>query len=62
LIIIILNNLLDLEKDKYYFQIVTNHLTISIIEVAFVSFYTAQVLTHMYIYCYSGERLLMEVK
>jgi len=51
-----------LENDKYYFQLVTNRKDISIIKVAFLSFAVALILTHLYIYCYSAERLLTEVK
>ncbi|KAL0117872.1 hypothetical protein PUN28_008927 [Cardiocondyla obscurior] len=42
------------------FTIVSNHLNISVIRVAFLSFYVLLVLTHLYIYCYSAERLLIE--
>ncbi|XP_029670058.1 odorant receptor 4-like [Formica exsecta] len=42
------------------FTIITDKLDISIIKVAFLTFYITLVLTHLYIYCYSAERLLTE--
>ncbi|XP_070156291.1 odorant receptor 4-like [Polyergus mexicanus] len=42
------------------YTIITNKLDISIIKVAFLTFYITLVLTHLYIYCYSAERLLTE--
>nr|XP_012223782.1 PREDICTED: odorant receptor 13a-like [Linepithema humile] len=42
------------------FTIITDNLDVSIIKVAFLSFYVTLVLTHLYIYCYSAERLLTE--
>lgn len=54
--------LLDLEIDKYYFQIVAYHLDVSPIKIMFLVFYVITVLIHLYIYCYSAEQLLTEVK
>ncbi|KAL0117877.1 hypothetical protein PUN28_008929 [Cardiocondyla obscurior] len=40
--------------------IVSNHFNVSIIKMAFLLLYLGTVLTHLYIYCYSAERLLIE--
>ncbi|XP_011695620.1 PREDICTED: odorant receptor 13a-like [Wasmannia auropunctata] len=48
------------ESFQYYFQIIQSHTKVPIIKMAFVSFYCTLVLTHLYIYCYSAERLLIE--
>ncbi|XP_011882715.1 PREDICTED: odorant receptor 13a-like [Vollenhovia emeryi] len=42
------------------FTIVSSHLEISVIKMAFLLFYVIMILTHLYIYCYSAERLLTE--
>ncbi|XP_018305104.1 uncharacterized protein [Mycetomoellerius zeteki] len=42
------------------FTIVTSHVDVPIIKMAFLSFYFTLVLTHLYFYCYSAERLLTE--
>ncbi|CAL1676435.1 unnamed protein product [Lasius platythorax] len=42
------------------YTMITDNLDISIIKVAFLSFYVVLVLTHLYIYCYSAERILTE--
>lgn len=49
-------------KNAYYFQIITDKLDVSIIKMTFLMFYITVVLTHLYIYCYSAERLLTEVR
>ncbi|XP_011882714.1 PREDICTED: odorant receptor 4-like [Vollenhovia emeryi] len=42
------------------FTIITGHLELSIIKMSFLTFYVVLVLTHVYIYCYSAERLSTE--
>ncbi|XP_071632169.1 odorant receptor 4-like isoform X4 [Temnothorax longispinosus] len=42
------------------FMIISNHLDVSLVKVGFLSFYVVLVLTHLYIYCYSAEKLLTE--
>ncbi|XP_018393414.1 PREDICTED: odorant receptor 9a-like [Cyphomyrmex costatus] len=42
------------------FTIITNHLDVSVFKISFVSFYVALVLTHLYFYCYSAEKLMTE--
>ncbi|XP_029159983.1 odorant receptor 4-like [Nylanderia fulva] len=42
------------------FTMITDNVEISLIKVAFLSFYVVLVLTHLYIYCYSAERLITE--
>ncbi|KAL0117879.1 hypothetical protein PUN28_008929 [Cardiocondyla obscurior] len=42
------------------YTIVSNHFNVSIIKMAFLLLYLGTVLTHLYIYCYSAERLLIE--
>ncbi|XP_036139579.1 odorant receptor 4 [Monomorium pharaonis] len=42
------------------FLIITSHRDVSIIKLAYLSFYFIFILTHLYIYCYSAERLLTE--
>nr|XP_012223762.1 PREDICTED: odorant receptor 4-like [Linepithema humile] len=42
------------------YTLVTDHLNVSFIRMAFLSFAVILVLTHLYIYCYSAERLLTE--
>ncbi|XP_072753944.1 odorant receptor 4-like isoform X2 [Anoplolepis gracilipes] len=42
------------------YTMILEKLDISIVKVAFLSFYVLLVLTHLYIYCYSAERLLTE--
>ncbi|XP_036139546.1 uncharacterized protein LOC105839480 [Monomorium pharaonis] len=42
------------------FTIITSNMSVSIIKLAFLSFYFVLVLTHLYIYCYSAEQLLTE--
>ncbi|XP_012223763.2 odorant receptor 2a-like [Linepithema humile] len=39
------------------YTLVTDHLNVSFIRMAFLSFAVILVLTHLYIYCYSAERL-----
>ncbi|XP_071555641.1 odorant receptor 4-like [Temnothorax nylanderi] len=48
------------ESFQYYFQIISNHLDVSLVKMGFLSFYVVLVLTHLYIYCYSAEKLLTE--
>ncbi|XP_011062736.1 PREDICTED: odorant receptor 9a-like [Acromyrmex echinatior] len=42
------------------FTIITSHLGIPIIKITFLSFYFSLVLTHLYFYCYSAEKLSTE--
>ncbi|XP_036139578.1 odorant receptor 13a [Monomorium pharaonis] len=42
------------------FTIITSNMDVSILKLAFLSFYLVLVLTHLYIYCYSAERLSTE--
>ncbi|XP_070156319.1 odorant receptor 4-like [Polyergus mexicanus] len=42
------------------YTIIIDKLDVSVFKMAFVSFYVVLVLTHLYIYCYSAERLLTE--
>ncbi|XP_071632174.1 odorant receptor 4-like isoform X1 [Temnothorax longispinosus] len=42
------------------FMIISNHLDVSLVKMGFLSFYVVLVLTHLYIYCYSAEKLLTE--
>ncbi|XP_011882711.1 PREDICTED: odorant receptor 22c-like [Vollenhovia emeryi] len=42
------------------FTIVTDNLNVPVIRMIFLSFYIALVLTNMYAYCYSAERLITE--
>ncbi|KAL0117887.1 hypothetical protein PUN28_008930 [Cardiocondyla obscurior] len=39
---------------------ITSNLNISVMRVSFLSFYVLLVISHLYIYCYSAERLLIE--
>ncbi|XP_025270550.1 odorant receptor 13a-like isoform X2 [Camponotus floridanus] len=42
------------------YTMITDKLDISVIKITFLTFYITLVLTHLYIYCYSAERLLTE--
>ncbi|KAL0117883.1 hypothetical protein PUN28_008930 [Cardiocondyla obscurior] len=42
------------------FTMITSNLNISVMRVSFLSFYVLLVISHLYIYCYSAERLLIE--
>jgi len=45
-----------------YFQIITDNLKMPVVRMIFLSFYIALVLTNMYAYCYSAEKLITEVR
>jgi len=44
-----------------YFQIITDNLKMPIARMIFLSFYITFMLTHLYTYCYSAEKLIAEV-
>ncbi|KYM92786.1 hypothetical protein ALC53_00723 [Atta colombica] len=46
--------------ESFQVFIVTSHLGIPIIKITFLSFYFSLVLTHLYFYCYSAEKLSTE--
>jgi len=46
----------------YYFQMITDHLKIPMIRIIFLSSYITYMMTHLYAYCYSAEKLMAEVK
>lgn len=46
----------------YHFQIITDHLQISLVRIIFLSSYITYMMTHLYAYCYSAEKLMAEVK